>query len=262
MSNKKTVTVVQLDNRADVRAQNMIDLAKHVKENKTDFLLLPEMCFFDWLATKHDCDPAKWQEAINAHDAEIAKFNELGAPAVMGTRPTLEADGRHQNQAYIWTPENKDQNFHAKWNLPNEGGYWEANWYDRGDGIFNPARANGMILGVQICTEMWFFEHSREYGKHKVDLLCVPRATPHGSTEKWLAGGQAAAVVSGAFCLSSNSYTPEGYKAANIGGLSWIVSPEGDVLATTDPDNPFASVEIDLDDAKEAKSTYPRYVHD
>ena len=114
-----------------------------------------------------------------------------------------------------------------------------------------------------ICTEMWFMHHAREYGQEgNVHVVLCPRSTPYPTNDKWLAGGQAAAVVSGAFCLSSNSHTPVDYKAANIGGLSWIISPEGDILATTDPDNPFASVEIDLDDAKKAKAEYPRYVHD
>ncbi len=262
MSNKKVVTVAQIDNRAKERENDLRNLAEHIKENKTDFLLLPEMPFYDWLATNNTPDPQQWKMAVEAHDNQISNLDSLGAPSIMATRPTIKKDGRRLNEAFIWTKKNGANSFHAKWNLPNEPGYWEATWYDRGNGIFNPARASGMILGVQICTEMWFFEHSRAYSKHKADILCVPRATPHGTTKKWLAGGQAAAVVSGAFCMSSNSHTPENYKDANIGGLSWIISPEGDILATTDPDNPFASVEIDLDDARQAKSEYPRYVHD
>ena len=89
----------------------------------------------------------------------------------------------------------------------------------------------------------------------------MPRATPHGSVEKWLAGGQAAAVVSGSFCLSSNLYNPPG-SAADIGGLSWVIDPEGNILARTSVEQPYATVEIDLNEAEVAKSTYPRYVPD
>ena len=87
----------------------------------------------------------------------------------------------------------------------------------------------------------------------------MPRATPHGSTRKWLAGGQAAAVCSGAYCLSSNLWAPRGYKA-NCGGLGWVVDPEGNVLAETTPEVPYATVEIDLAFAQASKTTYPRYV--
>jgi N-carbamoylputrescine amidase len=130
-----------------------------------------------------------------------------------------------------------------------------------GDKKFDIARAGSARLGVQICTEMWFYEHSRNYGQKNVDLLCVPRATPHQGNDKWLAGGQAGAIVSGAYHLSSNLYAPVG-APADLGGLSWVISPEGDVLATTGPDNPFATVNVDLEFSRFSKNTYPRYVRE
>jgi N-carbamoylputrescine amidase len=87
----------------------------------------------------------------------------------------------------------------------------------------------------------------------------VPRATPHGSTVKWLAGGQAAAVCSGACCLSSNLCAPKGARA-NLGGLGWSIEPVGNVLATTSRETPFAAAEIDLRLPEQSKSTYPRHV--
>ena len=77
--------------------------------------------------------------------------------------------------------------------------------------------------------------------------------------QKWLAGGQTAAVCSGAYCLSSNLWAPAGGKA-DLGGLGWITDPEGNILATTGPDDPFATAEIDLAFAQDSKRTYPRYV--
>ena len=41
-------------------------------------------------------------------------------------------------------------------------------------------------------------------------------------------------------------------------GRSWLVSPEGEILAETSADTPFLTVEIDLEEATRAKSTYPR----
>jgi N-carbamoylputrescine amidase len=45
-----------------------------------------------------------------------------------------------------------------------------------------------------------------------------------------------------------------------MGGLAWIIDPEGNVLTKTDEHNPFATAEIDLDFARASKKTYPRYV--
>jgi N-carbamoylputrescine amidase len=75
-------------------------------------------------------------------------------------------------------------------------------------------------------------------------------------------GGQAAAVVSGAFCLSSNlaGKTPQG---GDYAGVGWIIEPgEGKVLGLTSEAQPFLTLDIDLAEADRAKATYPRYVID
>lgn len=252
-------TVCQLDNRPGHLEPMLAALAEHIRDEGADFLLLPEMGFAEWLPADAEPDEARWLAAVAEHERQIARLDRLGARAVLGTRPIVNPQGSWRNQAYLWTPEAGAQGFHEKVYLPDEPGYFENTWYDRGDGRFDLCRALGARVGVQICTEMWFFEWARHYSASKADILCVPRATPHETVDKWLAGGRTAAVCSGAYCLSSNLWNPPGSQA-NCGGLAWIVSPEGDVLATTDLDTPFASAEVDLDFARASKSTYPRYV--
>ncbi len=109
-----------------------------------------------------------------------------------------------------------------------------------------------------ICSELWAFQRAREYGKAGADVLVTPQLTTRSSVDKWLAGGRAAAVVSGAYSLSSNRAS----EAQDYGGRGWVVSPDGEVLASTSPAAPFATVEVDLALAERAKSSYPRYVLD
>ncbi|WP_086929493.1 carbon-nitrogen hydrolase family protein [Agarilytica rhodophyticola] len=256
------VTVCQIDPRNhndNPLVKQLDDLAEHIKSEDSDFLLLPEMGFSSWLAADYNVDVTRWNKAVKDHDEHIANLSALGARAVVGTRPVTKEDGNRRNQAYIWDEDQEAFAFHDKYYLPNEEGYWEHRWYQRGPKIFDIARALGMRIGVQICTEMWFMEWSRHYGALRADMICVPRATPHGSVHKWLAGGQAVAVCSGAYCLSSNLWCPPGDKV-NCGGLAWVVDPEGNILAQTDENNPFATVGIDLEFARESKNTYPRYV--
>jgi N-carbamoylputrescine amidase len=113
-----------------------------------------------------------------------------------------------------------------------------------------------------ICTEIWFNFHAREYAKQGIHVLVCPRAAPHPSVDKWIAGGRTAAVVSGAFCLSSNFNGSAGGKW-EWGGCGWIFEPEeGEVLGTTSREKPFLTMKIDLKIAETAKDTYPRYVTD
>lgn len=253
------VTVCQLDNRPDYLQAMLDKLAAYIKEENSDFLLLPEMCFSPWLAADPVPDANRWHTAVSSHNQHIAKLDQLGARAIMGTRPIIRENGSFRNEAYIWTAESGPQTVHEKYYLPDEPQYWENSWYDRGERRFDLARALGMRLGVQICTEMWFFEWARHYAKARADILCVPRGTPHSTLPKWLAGGQVAAVCSGAYCLSSNLWNPPGGNT-DLGGMGWIISPDGDILATTNEDRPFATAEIDLELAQRSKSTYPRYV--
>jgi N-carbamoylputrescine amidase len=147
------------------------------------------------------------------------------------------------------------------WASP-EKGFWEASCYERGKRDFTAVRCKGTKVGFLICTELWFFEHAREYLKQGIHLLVCPRVTPKSSVDKWVAGGRAAAVVSGAFCLSSNLSGPN-LESIAFGGAGWVIEPEeGHVLGVTSQNKPFLTVEIDLEHAEKAKRTYPRYVSD
>jgi N-carbamoylputrescine amidase len=44
------------------------------------------------------------------------------------------------------------------------------------------------------------------------------------------------------------------------GGMGWIISPDGQILATTSCDAPFATIDIDLGASTAARASYPRYV--
>ncbi len=253
------VCVCELDNRPGRIDVSLAALKRHVAQKNAQLVLLPEMCFYDWLASDPKPDRGRWLAAVEAHAARILELDSLGAAAVLGTRPVVDDSGEFRNQAYLWTPEPRVLPVHEKYYLPDEAGYWEASWYQRGELRFDSVSALDLTIGVQICTEMWFLEWARHFAREAAELLCIPRATPHGSTQKWLAGGRAAAVCAGAYCLSSNLWNPPGGKA-DCGGLGWIISPEGDVLATTDENNPFVTIDIDPEFARQSKSTYPRYV--
>ncbi|MDJ0785040.1 MAG: carbon-nitrogen hydrolase family protein [Desulfosarcinaceae bacterium] len=254
------VTVCQLDPREDHLDRFLAALKEHVAAESSDFVLLPEMCFSEWLAADRHPDPERWAQAIERHDTYIDNLGEVGAAAIVGTRPTVNSRGSRRNEAYIWTTAlNRPAPIREKYYLPDEEGFWEHSWYDRGSKSFDTALFRSARVGVQICTEMWFLEWARHYAASRVDLLCIPRATPHESVDKWLAGGRTAAVCSGAYTLSSNLWYPPGNRV-NCGGLGWIIDPEGNILDTTRPDAPFATAEIDLAFSRASKSTYPRYV--
>lgn len=255
------VTVCELRNEAHGLESDWKALVKHVKSEKSDFVLLPEMPFYPWVARTNKVDPQIWQQAVIAHDQWISRISELSPAMVAGSRP-VTLKGKRHNQGFTWQSGDGYKSSHVKYYLPDEEGFWEASWYEKGKRDFTVVRCRGVNLGFLICTELWFFEHAREYSKQDIHLLVCPRVTPQTSVGKWIAAGQAAAVVSGAFCLSSNLSGPNTESIA-FGGSGWVIEPEeGNVLGVTSRDQPFLTLEIDLEKAEKAKGTYPRYVAD
>lgn len=252
-------TVCELPNEPAALENRWRALAAHVRAEQSDLVLLPEMPFYRWLAHTREPREEDWLEAVRAHDQWMPRLDELSPALVIGTRPLL-SHGSRLNAGYIRTPGNAERIVHTKYYLPDEPGFWEASWYERGDGDFSVAGTAQGNIGFLICTELWFNHHARDYARQDIQLLVCPRATPRGSRDKWIAGGQAAAVVSGAFCLSSNlcgTTSPGG----DYAGTGWVIEPdEGGVLGLTSAEQPFLTVEIDLEAANHAKRSYPRYV--
>jgi len=250
------LTIIELPNDPGALEEAWSALVAHVAASGSDLVLLPEMPFAPWLAARPDRDDGAWARAVEAHERWFERLPELGAPAIF-TAPVTD-DGRPLNRAFVHH-DGRLRPLHDKYYLPDEPGYWEASWYERGDGAFEPAEVAGVRVGVQICTELWFFERARTYGQDGVQLLAAPRATPASTEDRWLTAGRAAAVVSGAWCASSN-LVESGASAADLGGRGWLFDPEGELVAATSRATPFVTVAVDPAAADAAKSTYPRYV--
>lgn len=260
------VTVCELRNDTEGREADWVDLCAHAKDSESELVLLPEMPFHRWLAASPTADGQEWAGAVEAHDAWLERLPELGAPIVISTRPVEDNRSRF-NEGYVWSrSDGVVRAVHRKRYLPDEPGFWEATWYSRGPSEFDSVEVPGARVGFAICTEMWFTGHGREYARQGVQILASPRATLRPSVDKWIAGGRAAAVVSGAFCLSSNLSGRAAGTAPDLGawgGAGWIIEPEeGEVLGVTTAEEPFLTIDIDLAVADHAKSTYPRYVLD
>jgi predicted amidohydrolase len=255
------VTVCELSNDPEGLKRDWQRLLAHVKRERSELVLLPEMPFYPWMARSREFTPSLWKLAVKAHEDWMQQFIEMVPAMVLATVPVIR-DGRRLNEGFLWHPDTGYRPVHTKYYLPDEAGFWEATWYERGPFEFLATGTERARIGFLICTEMWFTEHARAYAVQGVDILACPRATPGSSVQKWIAGGRTAAVTSGAFCLSSN-FGGTDRLGMHWGGKGWIIEPEeGDVLALTSPSQPIVTLDIDLGVAVRAKSTYPRYVRE
>ena len=261
------VTVCQLHSDPEGLMADWKRLAAHVRETASELVLLPEMPFYPWPFWRQEFMPDVWEAALAAHNSWRRRLADLAPAVVVGSFPVQNAEER-LNRGFYWYPEDEGKLHlgHSKYYLPDEAGFWERSWYARGDGSFATqefhVRDKTVICaGFLICTELWFMQAARAYGQAGAHILLTPRATERRTVDKWLAAGRVAAVVAGAYSLSSNHYRP-GDDPVSLGGLAWIIGPDGEVLGLTTPSNPFVTVTVDLARADLAKHTYPRYVED
>jgi predicted amidohydrolase len=243
------ITVCQLHNARDAFAVDWDRLVAHVKAQRSELVLLPEMPFFPWFPTPREFDAAVWRAAVAAHDAWERRLSELMPAVALGTRP-VDFGALRYNAGFMWNDdEGITETIHVKSCLADEDGSWETTWYEKAAPDFESATVGAARVGMLIGLELWMPDAAKTYGGDNVHIVAIPRVDRSvdaeecaSSAQEWLAGGRAAALDSGAFCVSSS----RGGLAKPIGGPGWILAPDGGALARTSDEEPFVTAEVDL----------------
>jgi N-carbamoylputrescine amidase len=251
------VTVCELHDEPALFAVDWDRLVSHLKAEGSQLVLLPEMPFSPWFGGEPTFQPAIWQAAVKAHDDWLALLPMIAPAVILSSRP-IDQGGKRLNEGFLWDHVQGYHSVHQKHYLPNEAGVWEAAWYQRGDKHFELYEYEQVRIGLLLCSELWALEQASAYGNAGVHILAVPRVTESTTLDKWLVGGRAASIVSGAFCISSNRVSA--MEDGPFGGQGWIIGPDGQVLCLTSRQQPFVTLDIDIPTAEHAKTTYPRYL--
>ena len=115
-------------------------------------------------------------------------------------------------------------------------------------------RDGELCFSEMVCTELMVSTAARGLGQSGVQVIAAPRAT--GGHPRWEVAARMTAIAAGAFVVTANR------RGATLAGGSWIVAPDGDILARTNLSAPIVSLEIDLALVDSARLTYPRNVRD
>ncbi len=255
---KLNVGVCALDSEMEPGSKAWKEFARSVREAELDLFLINEMPFGAWISAGERFDSAIWKQCLEVHEEGMALLGDLGAKAVLGSR-ARELDGRRVNEAFIWTADAGYRDIHTKQFFPDEAGYYEARWFQRGERHFRVAEAGAARVGFLLCTEVMFNEHARHYGREGAQVIAVPRAVGRGSLRRWLVAMKMAAIVSGCYVLSSNRSGTDSNRQ-RFGGCGWVIDPMGDCVAQTSDASPLVTYPIDLDFVTEMQTKYPCYV--
>lgn len=254
------VTVCELSNDRSEFLEDWRELQIYLTQNKTDLLLLPEMPFYSWFVNQKEVSIKVQQESVEQHLFWMKEVEKLEAKYIIYSAPEIVGT-KFYNTAFVFQRGKGHRRIHTKAFFPEEDHFWEESWFDKEDNIsFDAVQLDELKIGVLMCTELWFTEKARQYGKQDVDVLLCPRATGKSSVDQWLTIGRASAIISGTYCLSSNrSGWGEDF---DWGGAGWIIEPvTGNLLESTTPERKFATHCIDVKRSVQAKKEYPLYVN-
>jgi predicted amidohydrolase len=254
------ITVCEMSDDEEKFIVDWNELGIHLDQNKTDLLLLPEMPFSKWIASERKVNEEWKVNSVEKHDKWMVKLEQLNADLIVYSKPVIAGD-KFFNTAFLYEKGKGHLKIHTKSFFPEETFFWEETWFDREEmPTFELLEVSGINIGVLLCTEMWFTEYARHYEKLGIDILLCPRATGMASVNQWIRCGQTLAIISGAYCLSSN-------KSGRVedefqwGGSGWIAEPmNGNLLGITTPYEKFVTTQIDITKSRSAKNEYPLYV--
>jgi N-carbamoylputrescine amidase len=254
------LTVCEFSDDPSALLKDWKALISYVYIERSDLVLLPEMPACPWFAANVQFDEKRWQYALQDHDQFMRELTSLAPATVLATRP-IEQNQKRLNEAFVWNEKLGYQPVHHKTYFPDEPGFFEAKWFHPTPRDFTPCVLGEIKIGFLICTEVMFNEWARHYGRQGCHIIAVPRATEKATVERWLLALRMAAIVSGAFVLSSN-HAGLGPSGVHFGGAGAIISPEGDLLGVTSVDDPAMTIDVNLQEAEVAKKRYPRYVRE
>ena len=232
------------------------ELKDAVTAARPDILVTNELPFGEWLAEGAAFSEEAANLSLRAHENGLRGLIDFKLPAVISSRPLWNGK-RLANEAFVL--ENRVvRPLHRKQYFPNEPGWYESKWYSGDNSGFEVAEVLGLRAGVLLCTEAMFNERARAYGRQKVSLIVLPRATGM-NIESWKIAGAMASLVSGAYVVSSNRRG--GCRGGTqFGGGGFAYAPQGKLLTVTTPTDPVQTVDLDPQIVTAAQRDYPCYV--
>ncbi|WP_426122855.1 carbon-nitrogen hydrolase family protein [Pararhizobium sp. PWRC1-1] len=220
-------------------------------------MITNEMPFGFWQPTRQMFSLERAREWADLHERGLEALSKLAVRAVISSRPILLGT-KLVNEAFALV-DGRYQVLHHKQYFPAENGWQEEAWFESQRMGFDVAEIGGIKVGVLLCTELMFSEKARWLGTLGADLIAVPRAT--GADHRmWRTAAAMAAIVSGAYVVSSNRQGQQDAASPRFGGGGIIVDCEGVEFGMTSSRDRAIAIELDQPLSAAAKGRYPVYV--
>ena len=247
------LAVCQLPTNLSHHHPEWSDFVRRIERSQADLVLLNEMPFGPWIASRPTYDKDLAAASVEAHELALAALGKLPA-AILTSRP-IRGRSRLCNEAFLLA-DGVYRPIHHKQYFPQQEGFFEKTWFAPERRGFDVIRFRELRIGVLLCTELMFTEWARHYRRQGAHVIVSPRASG-SSRHHWDAAACMAAVVSGCYVLSSNRASDGVRSGPRFGGHGFAYSPVGELVGETSVASPLLTVNIDLEAVEKAQHNYP-----
>ncbi len=241
----------------DDAASRLRSRLTHAREQGATLAVLPELPLDPWIPAGREVRASDAEPPGGPRQQRLAQAaREVGIAVLGGAIVVDPTSSRRQNQAIVVDADGQERGRYAKLHLPQEPGFWEADHYEPGDGALPLMALDGVLLGIQICSDIQRPQGAHVLAARGARLLCHPRATEPGTFDSWELVMRATARTAGVWIVSVNRPRPEG--EASLGGPSIAIDPHGEVIAKGS--ETFTFITIDTARNDRATRDYPGYL--
>lgn len=241
----------------DMKAAQLRAHLERAKDEGADLAVLPELPLNEWAPYSKVAKPEDAEDVDGPRQrAMAAAADSVGIGVLGGAIIRDPKTGVRHNTALLYAPDGRCLARYRKIHLPEEEGYWETSHYEPGDAPPTVVEGFPLRIGIQICSDVNRPTGFQLLAAQGAEVVCVPRATPPETWNRWLTILRANAIMSGAYVVSVNRPRPE--HGASIGGPSVVIAPNGDIVAETTES--VHVVELSRAMVREAIGEYPGYL--
>jgi N-carbamoylputrescine amidase len=246
----------------DANLARACDMVRDAARRGANVICLPELFRSQYFCQVEDHKYFKLAEEIpGPSTVALGQIAKEAGVVIIASLFERRAPGLYHNTAAILDADGSLMGRYRKMHIPDDPLFYEKFYFTPGDLGFLAWKTARATIGVCICWDQWYPEAARLTALRGAQVLFYPTAIGWHPGERQQYGSQqhdawetiqrSHAIANGCYVAVANRTgheAPDGGPGLDFWGQSFIVAPDGTVIARADVDGETILVhEIDLD---------------
>jgi predicted amidohydrolase len=241
-----TLALVQMrcDRGPEGNLSRAIELTGRAARAGAQLVVLPELFGTPYFCRQNDAPSiaaAKRDYSVSIPGPTAAALSKAAGDnrvVLVGGSVFEKAGDLYFNTSPVFNSDGELLGTYRKTHIPHDEGFWEQDYFSRGDTGFNVFETTVGKVAVQICYDQWFPEGARLAALEQAEFLVYPTAIgdvdeikdPNQGNwqEMWTAAQVGHAVCNHLFVAAANRVGQEG--RTTFWGGSFVADPCGRVI--------------------------------